>query len=121
MRASGGTYLALRTGERTGCAPFKALELTPENEAFLVSLVRSMLIDEQHAFTADDTARIEMAVSGLKNIPQEQRSVSVLRELIGLAPGKRMILATGWTNGVVMGACPGSLTMIRMTSALMPT
>ena len=88
VRASGGTYLALRTGERTGCAPFKALELTPENEAFLVSLVRSMLIDEQHAFTADDTARIEMAVSGLKNIPQEQRSVSVLRELISFGTGE---------------------------------
>ncbi|MFK7941503.1 MAG: VirB4 family type IV secretion/conjugal transfer ATPase, partial [Paracoccaceae bacterium] len=88
VRASGGTYLALQTGEPTGCAPFKALELTPANEAFLVALVKSMLADQQHPFTADDTARIEVAVSGLRNVAQDQRSVSVLRELIGFGSGE---------------------------------
>lgn len=88
VRASGGTYLALDTGERTGCAPFKALELTPSNEAFLVSLVTAMLADAQHPFTAEDIARIEAAVSGLVNVPQDQRSVSVLRELIGFGTGE---------------------------------
>ena len=88
VRASGGTYLALQTGERTGCAPFKALELTPANEAFLVALVKSMLVDPQHPLTADDTARIETAVSGLGNVAQDQRSVSVLRELIGFGSGE---------------------------------
>ena len=88
VRASGGTYLALQTGEKTSCAPFKALELTPVNEAFLVALIKSMLTDPQHPLTADDTARIEAAVSGLRNVPQEQRSVSVLRELIGFGSGE---------------------------------
>lgn len=88
VRASGGTYLALQTGEHTGCAPFKALELTPANEAFLVALVASMLADPQHPLTADDTARIEAAVAGLWNVPQDQRSVSVLRELIGFGSGE---------------------------------
>lgn len=88
IRASGGTYLALQTGEQTGCAPFKALKLTPTNEAFLVALVKSMLADQQHPFTADDTARIEIAVSGLGNVPQDQRSVSVLRELVGFGSGE---------------------------------
>ncbi|WP_299869842.1 VirB4 family type IV secretion/conjugal transfer ATPase [uncultured Roseobacter sp.] len=88
VRASGGTYLALQTGEETGCAPFKTLELTPANEAFLVALVKSMLADPQHPLTADDTARIETAVSGLGNVPQDQRSVSVLRELIGFGSGE---------------------------------
>ena len=88
VRASGGTYLALQTGEQTGCAPFKALELTPANEAFLVALVQSMLADLQHPLTADDAARIESAVSGLRNVAQDQRSVSVLRELIGFGSGE---------------------------------
>lgn len=88
VRASGGTYLALQTGEQTGCAPFKALELTPTNEAFLVALVKSMLAEPQHPFTAEDSARIETAVSGLRNVPQDQRSVSVIRELIGFGSGE---------------------------------
>ncbi|WP_306115036.1 MULTISPECIES: VirB4 family type IV secretion system protein [unclassified Roseovarius] len=88
VRASGGTYLALQTGEKTGCAPFKALELTPANEAFLVALVTSMLADPQHPLTANDTSRIEAAVAGLGNVPQDQRSVSVLRELIGFGSGE---------------------------------
>ncbi|WP_282128043.1 VirB4 family type IV secretion/conjugal transfer ATPase [Roseobacter litoralis] len=88
VRASGGTYLALDTGERTGCAPFKALELTVANQAFLVSLVTAMLADTQHPLTAEDNARIDAAVSGLANVPQDQRSVSVLRELIGFGTGE---------------------------------
>lgn len=88
VRASNGTYLALDTGEKTGCAPFKALELTPSNEAFLVSLVTAMLSDAQNPCSAEDDARIEAAVSGLANVPQNQRSVSVLRELIGFGTGE---------------------------------
>lgn len=88
VRASGGTYLALDTGEKTGCAPFKALDLTPSNQAFLVSLVTSMLTDAQHPLTAEDRARIEAAVSGLANVPRDRRSVSVLRELIGFGTGE---------------------------------
>jgi type IV secretion system protein VirB4 len=88
VRASGGTYLALQTGEPTGCAPFRALELTPANEAFLVSLTKAMLADAQHPFTAEDTARVEAAVAGLANVAQTQRSVSVLRELIGFGSGE---------------------------------
>lgn len=88
VRASGGTYLALQIGEPTGCAPFKVLELTPANEAFLVALAKAMLADAQHPFTAEDTARVEAAVAGLANVPQYQRSVSVLRELIGFGSGE---------------------------------
>ncbi len=102
VRASGGTYLALQTGEKTGCAPFKALELTPANEAFLVALVASMLADPQHPLTADDTARIESAVAGLHNVVQEQRSVSVLRELIGFGSGEADDIGNRldkWTEG----------------------
>ncbi|MFV1761485.1 VirB4 family type IV secretion/conjugal transfer ATPase [Phaeobacter sp. A90a-4k] len=87
VRAAGGTYLALHTGERTGCAPFKALDLTPANQAFLVALTKAMLADPSHPFTADDNARIEAAITGLTEVPQDKRSVSVLRELIGYGSG----------------------------------
>ncbi|WP_120632538.1 VirB4 family type IV secretion/conjugal transfer ATPase [Ruegeria sp. EL01] len=88
VRACGGSYLALHTGKPTGCAPFKALKMTPETETFFIALIKAMLADPQHPFTAQDNARIEAAVSGLRNVAQEQRSVSVLRELLGFGSGE---------------------------------
>ena len=43
VRAAGGTYLTLRNGVPTGCAPLKALELTPANLSFLGELVRKLV------------------------------------------------------------------------------
>mgnify|MGYP000138430845 CR=1 FL=1 len=46
VRASGGTYLTLKNGVSTGCAPLKALDLTPTNLAFLGKLVRKLVTIE---------------------------------------------------------------------------
>ena len=43
IRAIGGSYLPLRNGQATGCAPFKALPLTPENKVFLARLARKLV------------------------------------------------------------------------------
>ena len=102
VRASGGTYMNFKSGEPTMCAPFSALDLTPENERFLVALTRSMLQNDQHPFTAEDIARIELAVASLRNIPKSERSTSVLRELIGIGTGEADDIGTRldrWTEG----------------------
>lgn len=87
VRASGGDYLDFRIGKPTGCAPFKALPLNAATQPFFIDLVRSMLRDDQHPFTASDNARIERAVESLEQIDQANRSVSVVRELLGTSAG----------------------------------
>jgi len=87
VRATGGTYLDLRTGKPTGCAPFMALELTPDNQAFLVDLVKSMLGGSATGFSAEDQRRIESAITHLGNLPQRERTVRALRDLLGFGGG----------------------------------
>ena len=43
VRASGGTYLALRNGAPTGFAPLKALEHTPRNVDFLTAFIKLLV------------------------------------------------------------------------------
>ena len=115
VRASGGTYLALQTGERTGCAPFKALELTPANEAFLVALVKAMLALTRSTRSRPRTRhglRPRWPVSAM--LPQNQRSVSVLRELIGFGSGEADDIGNRldkWAEGGRLW--PGPLTMTQ--------
>jgi type IV secretion system protein VirB4 len=83
VRACGGTYLALKTGEPTGFAPFKALAYTPANRAFLAGLVRQMATPTNRALTAQEERAIEDAVMALSPMAPEQRSISALRALLG--------------------------------------
>ena len=58
VRACGGVYLTLKTGEPSGFAPFKALDYTPANRAFLASLVRKIATPPDRSLTAqEDRAR----------------------------------------------------------------
>ncbi len=90
--ASDGIYLDLMDGKPTGCAPFKALELKSETETFFETLIVSML-QSGEKLTSDDTARIRKAVSGLYSIPQNERSVSVVKELLGFGDGSQSDIA----------------------------
>jgi type IV secretion system protein VirB4 len=83
VRACGGTYLALRPGEPTGFAPFKALADTPANRAFLAALVRRLVTPAERALTAPEAAAIDAAVAALAPLPPEQRSIAALRTLLG--------------------------------------
>lgn len=86
VRASGGTYLDFKSGRSTGCSPFMALELNDGNKGFLVELVKSML-GHENGFSAEDTLRIEAAVSRLASLPVHERTVSSLRDLLGFQGG----------------------------------
>ncbi len=83
MRASGGTYLTLCNGEPTGFAPFKALEPSPANRAFLVRLVRALVERPDSPLSAPEARAIDEGVAALEALPRERRSLAALRVLLG--------------------------------------
>lgn len=79
VRAIAGTYLALTNGVPTGCAPLKALELTPANKLFLARWIMALAgLDAERATVAalDDVAT---AIDGLADLPRESRTIGSLR------------------------------------------
>ena len=83
VRACGGTYLALRNGEPTGFAPFKALAPSPANRAFLVRLVRTLVARPEETLTVPQARAIDQGVAALEALPRERRSIAALRSLLG--------------------------------------
>lgn len=83
VRACGGTYLALKPGEPTGFAPFKALADTPADRAFLSALVRQMAAAPDRPLSAAEALAVDAAVAALAPLPPAQRSIAALRELLG--------------------------------------
>src|SRR3546814_5081218 len=55
VRASSGTYLALRNGEPTGFAPPKALDNTASHRAFLGRLIRQLVKNEGAPITVQES------------------------------------------------------------------
>lgn len=83
IRAVGGTYLALKSGVPTGCAPFKSLDLTPPNLAFLGALVRKLVTVEGRPLSVSDEQRIDSGLLALAELPRHERSLSALRIFLG--------------------------------------
>jgi type IV secretion system protein VirB4 len=83
VRACGGTYLALKPGEPTGFAPFKALSDTPANRAFLGALTRQLVRPADRPLTPPEETAIDAAIAALAPLPAAQRSISALRALLG--------------------------------------
>jgi len=83
VRACGGAYLALRNGEPTGFAPFKALAFTPGDRAFLGRLIRRLVGAPAQPISAQDERAIDAAIAALAPLPSGQRSLSALRSLLG--------------------------------------
>jgi type IV secretion system protein VirB4 len=104
VRASGGTYLTLKNGATTGCAPLKALELTPANLAFLGELVRKLVTVEGRALSVVDEERIDSSLEAMRALSREERSLSALRAFLGQQDregiGARL---ERWCNGSALG------------------
>ncbi len=83
IRASGGSYLALRNGEPTGFAPFKALDYAPANRAFLSDLARKLVTPADRSLSVIEERAIDAAIAALAPMAAEQRSISALRALLG--------------------------------------
>ena len=83
VRAVGGAYLSLKSGVPTGCAPLKALELTPANLAFLGQLVRKLVSVDGRPLSVADESRIDAGLAAMCDLPREERSLSALRVFLG--------------------------------------
>ena len=78
VRAAGGTYLSLRNGVPTGCAPLKGLDTSPGSIGFLEGWI-GQLADAGRPLTAAERSEIAKAVRGVAALPIEQRTFEALR------------------------------------------
>lgn len=99
VRASGGTYLALRNGEPTGFAPLKALDNTASHRAFLGRFIRQLVKQEGAPITVQESHLIDDGIEAVMKLPREQRSLSALRTMLGMSDsggvGARLVK---WTS-----------------------
>lgn len=82
VRAAGGTYLPLKNGRPTGCAPLKGMELTPENKVFLAQWVTKLVGSKTRELSVAETRDIANAIDGLADLPIERRTIGALRTFL---------------------------------------
>ncbi|EHS53483.1 type IV secretion/conjugal transfer ATPase, VirB4 family [Rhizobium sp. PDO1-076] len=82
VRAAGGTYLPLKNGVPTGCAPLKALDLTAENKVFLARWVGKLLGSGTRELTVTELRDISGAIDGLADLPVDRRTIGALRTFL---------------------------------------
>uniref|UniRef100_UPI00372D3D0C VirB4 family type IV secretion/conjugal transfer ATPase n=1 Tax=Xanthobacter wiegelii TaxID=3119913 RepID=UPI00372D3D0C len=82
VRAAGGTYLPLKNGTPTGCAPLKGLELTPENKVFLAQWIAKLVGSKSRELSVSDLRDIAGAVDGLADLPVQRRTIGALRTFL---------------------------------------
>ncbi|WP_092754057.1 VirB4 family type IV secretion/conjugal transfer ATPase [Rhizobium aethiopicum] len=82
VRVAGGNYLPLRNGIVTGCAPLKALDLTPENKVFLTGWIAKLVGSASGELSSPEFRDIASAVDGVADLPVERRSIGALRTFL---------------------------------------
>lgn len=82
VRAAGGRYYPLRNGKATGCAPLKALDLTPENKVFLANWVGRLVGSAKRELSVIELRDIAAAIDGLADLSVEQRTIGALRTFL---------------------------------------
>jgi type IV secretion system protein VirB4 len=82
VRAAGGTYLPLKNGNPTGCAPLKALDLTPENKVFLARWVGKLVGSATRELSVTELRDIASAIDGLADLPTAQRTIGAFRTFL---------------------------------------
>jgi len=82
VRAAGGAYLPLKNGTPTGCAPLKALDLTPENKVFLARWVGKLVGSATRELSVTELRDIAAAIDGLADLPVDRRTIGALRTFL---------------------------------------
>ncbi|WP_064709462.1 VirB4 family type IV secretion/conjugal transfer ATPase [Rhizobium bangladeshense] len=82
VRAAGGTYLPLKNGVATGCAPLKALEFTGQNKVFLARWIGKLVRPASGELSITELRDIASAVEGVADLPVERRSIGALRTFL---------------------------------------
>ncbi|HEV2160583.1 VirB4 family type IV secretion/conjugal transfer ATPase [Bradyrhizobium sp.] len=83
VRATSGTYLTLQNGTPTGCAPLKAMELTPANLSFLGQLIRQLVTPGNRPLSVTEGERIDSGLRALGQLRRAERSFGALRTFLG--------------------------------------
>ncbi|QRG06750.1 VirB4 family type IV secretion system protein [Xanthobacter dioxanivorans] len=82
VRAAGGTYLPLKNGTPTGCAPLKGLELTPGNKVFLAQWIAKLVGIRSRELSVSELRDIAGAIDGLADLPIQRRTIGALRTFL---------------------------------------
>ncbi|WP_235920676.1 VirB4 family type IV secretion/conjugal transfer ATPase [Brucella tritici] len=82
VRAAGGTYLPLKNGVPTGCAPLQALDLTAENKVFLAQWIAKLVGARGRELAVAEVRDIASAIDGLADLPVERRTIGALRTFL---------------------------------------
>lgn len=81
IRAMGGGYLSLESGQPTGFNPFQ-LENTESNRIFLNKLVILLLEQTGEKVTVSDQAKIQLGIEIVMKMPKEMRRLSTVLQNI---------------------------------------
>lgn len=121
VRATGGTYLVLRRGERSGLAPLRGLENTPSSRDFLREWVTALIeSDGRGAISSEEQKRLERGIARQLSYNAEMRSLAGLREFLLHAPeesaGARL---ERWCRGNALGwAFDGEVDDVKLDPAI---
>jgi len=112
VRAFGGKYFSLRSGEPTMFNPFKQ-EPTPRNKLFWTSLVKKLVHEPSHPLSAQEEKAIVHAVETVSKFERELRGISAIRQnLLNVGSNSLSLRLQKWAWGGQLGwllDCPDDL------------
>ncbi|MBY3003606.1 VirB4 family type IV secretion/conjugal transfer ATPase [Rhizobium leguminosarum] len=121
VRATGGTYLALRRGIPSGLAPLRGLEDTSASRDFLrewmVALIES---DGRGAISSEEVRRLDRGITRQLSFEPAMRSIAALREFLLHGPsegaGARL---ERWCRGAALGwAFDGEVDEVKLDASI---
>ncbi|MBY5413380.1 VirB4 family type IV secretion/conjugal transfer ATPase [Rhizobium leguminosarum] len=121
VRATGGTYLALRRGVPSGLAPLRGLENTSASRDFLrewmVALIEN---DGRGAISSEEVRRLDRGITRQLSFEPAMRSIAGLREFLLHGPsegaGARL---ERWCRGSALGwAFDGEVDEVKLDASI---
>lgn len=104
IRAAGGTYLTLRSGEASGLNPLRGLTDTPANRAFLVQWVTALMVsDGLGPLRTATPAMLHRGVMRQMRLDPADRSMGALRAFLGFGEGYDGGRLEPWCEGGANG------------------
>ncbi len=99
IRAVDGVYSIIETGKESGFNPLQ-LDDTPENRAFLVDWLMSLVTTHNATLTPEDIEKINEAVNGNYKLPKEHRRLANIAPFLGIeGAGKIASRLKLWHSG----------------------
>lgn len=104
IRASGGTYLALKNGQPTGFAPLKGGEYTAHYRTFLGRFIRQLVKIDGKALSVGEEKLIDEGLVALGRLPMHLRTFGELREVLGFRDAEGIgARLERWAHGGSLG------------------